>query len=1441
MKQIIRLLVASLFGIGLCEAAKEPIAPENWEPILDHIVAPREAWSLNSTNAWQFATVTNGTDWLDTQIKWRTKPIPIHHFWRGGDVDPKPNVDYYRRTIELKPEQAQCGGALFFELITPHYEIRMNGTVVRYENQLVGSMPQRVDVSGLLKAGENRLEVMLFRHSTPGHLMPAYAYGWAEGPWTGISRPVHFELYNRVNIQNLRIETRVAAGKVLLVDALVTNSTDRAVSVSVDGSVENADPGVMLISGIEKLGPKEGRVVTLQVPWETAKLWTPDEPNLYYLTIYLRQEGQKEPIDALRQRFGFREIGYHGRQLTLNGIPLLMRRETFGFGDLEYDMVAARKMVSLLKEKGYNSSRCGTEVLYRDARIADEEGYLLTPLPNTGGPYQRWDPYWTPCSNLVSSLVTTFRNHPSITHWSLFNEFGPKFGVPLEQSAKTAAIGAYANALDPTRFWVSTGDYEMSSKGVQEAGPTGMRSLHYPINLTWGYLPDVAYWLANDGGWGSWEIDYKKPVGISEDLFHGMNDKPFTMGQWHGDTMFTPEGYRQAWREAMEMFADGYYYSGLSEWNPWATDPIGKFNQLYREGPLMPTYLISRRHAFPNVAANESFTDQLFVFNKSFAMKKAKLKLVNRWKGKTHGTRVLNVELPAGGRWTGELSFTAPRVTGLESGLYEVEAQLYEGTNVLAKRTFEFYVVPQDVKHMMPEGTVLVDYHALTGSAVRVFFAPEQIFTNAAAAVAAVKRTRGTLLVTGPVPAEDGKAFDAWVNAGGRATLLLGQHVGWSPASVVEKQYHNYAWRRTADFLPEVDERLWRVWRPSGRLSEKGLVKEPTLDMDVLLDFCVSSGFVHADVLRIWRNAGGAWLVTTLPIEEQFSHEPAARYLVSRLVDSQKRLESGDRSRGYGFASLHHPYAPIFKQNGFPEPQNIAMALQKGMKPEQLPVALVDGSQPIVAAQQMALLNYARQGGVVLVTEASATNRAFLARLGLGIHPRGAVYSFINRRNTWHWTTPLGYRGVIKEPYYKPEIISAKEPFTDEQVEQICYALENQGQIGIDGECPENRPLLDQKRIEWREANLDWFTRVGNPDLLDGIANSDLYFSKINLDRYQCWMMRKDPTETEAGMDMYSQTPEAISMGSLYPYTGRSGETCGVRETLPKRDAEAKDAIFCTYPAILADVSIGKGRVVVLTLDSANFRGKYPQKFIRMYRQILGNLGVKTSQTAELVRYRTTPHVGKAERQLWDNPKYEKPAPVLFENGEDLRYFPVNQRGWSLASNNECPVEPFPQEAMLFGGIPFQIPIPNFRNGSSVSVDAGGYGILGAPPEPLCARRVWILGALDQVPTDPKVLSGEKPVMSFTWIFKGPDGSRIRKTSNAYYGKEVGAYMHPLAPTGNGRIAWEGYTGTGKPAVLYAFSMENPYDLNEPLIATHYTTCGGGIQTAVIAITWEPL
>lgn len=859
----------------------------------------------------------------------------------------------------------------------------------------------------------------------------------------------------------------------------------------------------------------------------------------------------------------------------------------------------------------------------------------------------------------------------------------------------------------------------------------------------------------------------------------------------------------ESWRKALHMLAEGYYYGGVSEWNPWFLNSDVTVNRMCEDGwQFMPDYLIATRHAYANVASESAYNEKLFVYNQSFALVKGVLKRRDVFEGKAVSHSETPVEIAPGGRYEGELAFCAPKVKGSKPGTYRVELELVSGEKVLTKRSYEYTVLATPEAYRMPRKAMLLDRSSATNaSPVRALFAASNVLTNGAD-VAKLKTDR-VLMVVGTLTSEEGKVLDAWVTRGGRAVALASMDSAWLPIPIKKRMAHAYAWRRNAEFLKDLPNTVWQVWRPAAFMSHVVLSKEAAIDMDVLVDSFHTTGSAWPDAVRLPREKGGSWLVTTFPIEECFSEEPAAAYLATRLMHEQaEHGDAAERTRGYAFLGDGHPYATVFAQQGFPKAET-----ERSLGP----VLLVNAAEALDVAAQDEALAHAMRGGTVFLTETSATNAALLAKLGLTMRARGVAEFYF--QNDAHQLAPWGKRGG-----YEPGVahMDGTKPFTEADRASMETMMATGGVFVIHKACPENRPYVEQLLRDGREVERDWFTRVGTPRVLSGISNADWFFSKANLENIFRWEISR--TSETPRLGLYAE-PQDVSYGVLVPEAGSKAE-------------------LLLKPGIFARVPVGKGEVYVLTLKTDDIRGKYPQRFARLWRQMLGNCGVKTASQTEVRSIRANEREINTHVRLWANPETKDPAPVLFEDGDDLRYFPVNQCGWSLQAGNKCPVEPFPQEAIQLAGIPFRLAVPKHeKTGASVALN----GTASWPPNGVSrVKRVWLLAALDKVPTDPEILSGEKPLIASMWHgSKDPKDVMWKYQSYAYYGKDIGAWRDPITPTGNGCVAWEGASGLAKKAVLYAFPIENPFKPENGISMVTFQNRCKDVKLAIFAIAWE--
>jgi beta-glucuronidase len=182
--------------------------------------------------------------------------------------------------------------------------------------------------------------------------------------------------------------------------------------------------------------------------------WSPAAPNLYDLTVELKQGG--EVVDSYSLRIGFRTIRVEGDQLLLNGEPVYLK----GFGRHEDFPVVGRgylpalivKDYSLMQWMGANSFRT-THYPYSEQMLdlADELGFLvIDEMPAVGLFFLEngLEKRSTLCRQYLQEMIDRDKNHPSVILWSLANEPHSKppharpFFEQLYRDAKT---------LDPTR------------------------------------------------------------------------------------------------------------------------------------------------------------------------------------------------------------------------------------------------------------------------------------------------------------------------------------------------------------------------------------------------------------------------------------------------------------------------------------------------------------------------------------------------------------------------------------------------------------------------------------------------------------------------------------------------------------------------------------------------------------------------------------------------------------------------------------------------------------------------------------------------------------------------------------------------------------------------------------------------------------------------------
>jgi beta-galactosidase/beta-glucuronidase len=386
------------------------------------------------------------------------------------------DVVWYARTFEFASADDE---RLFLHFGAVDYRatVWVNGLqVVSHEG---GHTPFSADVTHAL-AGAAAENVVVVRAEDPSTdvTIPRGKQYWkekSEGIFytrtTGIWQTVWLEPVNRRRIEKFRLTPDVDTSSIYLeVDVSgVEPGVSLRVKVTFEGEPAVEDTVRLHSSPIERSLPLLRRGDAPETPhlseWPRAALWSPDEPNLYDLTLELLDE-TGGVLDTVESYFGMRKIEVKGGKVFLNGHPLYQRL-VLDQGYFPEGILTAptdddlRRDVELAREMGFNGVRKHQKV--EDPRWlywADTLGLLV--WGEMANAYQYSPDYVRRMTAEWQEALGRDYNHPCIVAWVPMNE---SWGVPdlahdSGQTEHLLSLYDLTRSLDGTRPVVSNDGWE---------------------------------------------------------------------------------------------------------------------------------------------------------------------------------------------------------------------------------------------------------------------------------------------------------------------------------------------------------------------------------------------------------------------------------------------------------------------------------------------------------------------------------------------------------------------------------------------------------------------------------------------------------------------------------------------------------------------------------------------------------------------------------------------------------------------------------------------------------------------------------------------------------------------------------------------------------------------------------------------------------------------
>jgi beta-galactosidase/beta-glucuronidase len=451
-----------------CRAAAVP-RPEYPQPQFE-----RERW-LSLNGSWEFA-FDDANAGLDADWAAVGKPfgrnITVPYCFESrlsgiGDTSFHPWV-WYRRTVSVPEEWKGQRVLLHFGAVNYWALVWVNGKLAGGHEG--GNTPFTLDVTPLLKAGANVLTVRSHFPPTDRGIPRGKQY------WEPKSKDIFYTRTSGI-WQSVWME---AVGASYLERVKITPALDGTVRLDWAIARPQADLEVTVAASFEgrpaasATGRANGARATALLSIDAPRLWSPQSPHLYDVTLELRRGGTL--LDRVHSYFGFRRVTAEHGKVLLNGDPIFLKM-VLDQGYWPESILtpptdeAIQYDIRMAKEMGFNGARKHQKL--EDPRYlywADRMGFLVS--SEMANAYEFDDGYVERFTGEWAAAVERDYNHPSIIIWAPINE---SWGVPdlrdPRQQNHLKSLYALTHSLDDTRLAID-------NEGWEHTGTTDLFAIH---------------------------------------------------------------------------------------------------------------------------------------------------------------------------------------------------------------------------------------------------------------------------------------------------------------------------------------------------------------------------------------------------------------------------------------------------------------------------------------------------------------------------------------------------------------------------------------------------------------------------------------------------------------------------------------------------------------------------------------------------------------------------------------------------------------------------------------------------------------------------------------------------------------------------------------------------------------------------------------------------
>ncbi|MBP6411722.1 MAG: hypothetical protein KA313_11520, partial [Pseudarcicella sp.] len=337
-------------------------------------------------------------------------------------------------------------------------EIFINEKLVGYD--LIDSTPLEIDISKFVNFGtENKIEIRVTDGDGNFEWMDLANFNWGDYKippshgFCGITGKIHLRATEKTFIEDIFIKNKPLANSIE-----VAVNLNNETQTSAEGTLQYIltdfkDPNKVLFETKKTVQNfDKSNLSSLNITLNNAKLWSPETPNLYNLTIIWTGKNNTKHIET--KRFGFRWFEVKtvngDKQFYLNNQRIVLRTSiSWGYWPINgiapsYEL--AKKQIQVAKDLGLNMlnfHRHMGQTMLLD--LADEMGLLYYAEPGgyKTGTASTFTADWN--REKMTRMIKRDRSHPSLVIYNMINESTRE---PAPHEIKDIAL---FHQLDPSR------------------------------------------------------------------------------------------------------------------------------------------------------------------------------------------------------------------------------------------------------------------------------------------------------------------------------------------------------------------------------------------------------------------------------------------------------------------------------------------------------------------------------------------------------------------------------------------------------------------------------------------------------------------------------------------------------------------------------------------------------------------------------------------------------------------------------------------------------------------------------------------------------------------------------------------------------------------------------------------------------------------------------